>query len=257
MVFTGQLEKHVSFLSADEIAQICTPLKKVMPLGFFSYLRLYPDGSLLLLYSGREWANYYIKKKYQILITNTPGIHTWTGTMCSEGITDAAAHFGLHHGVLIEKSRSDFVETIEFVSSDPAHNPIEFCCNHHDLLNRFMLHFKEKGKKLIEKADKERLLLPVIKPSLNSSFSRENREALYELFQTKKCGLGFGGKEIFFSTREFEILLLLAKGRDIKNIAKLLGLSTRTVETHLQNAKNKAPAFSTANLLERLTENLF
>ena len=50
------------------------------------------------------------------------------------------------------------------------------------------------------------------------------------------------------SDREFEVFMLLAKGRSVAQIAEVLFLSPRTVGTHLYNIKQKLNVGNQAEL---------
>lgn len=50
------------------------------------------------------------------------------------------------------------------------------------------------------------------------------------------------------SAREFEVFMMLARGRSVNDIAELLFLSPRTVGTHLYNIKQKLGAGNSAEL---------
>lgn len=57
------------------------------------------------------------------------------------------------------------------------------------------------------------------------------------------------------STREQTVLLLLAEGNTNKHVARQLDISTRTVETHRRNIKQKLDISSTAGLTRYAIEN--
>lgn len=51
------------------------------------------------------------------------------------------------------------------------------------------------------------------------------------------------------TTRELDVLILLAKGKTAKETARHLGISPRTVETHIENAKNKLNCNTKSDLI--------
>ena len=54
------------------------------------------------------------------------------------------------------------------------------------------------------------------------------------------------------TVRERECASLLTKGVRTKGIAKILGISPRTVETHIENMKVKLDCYSQSQLIEKL-----
>lgn len=65
----------------------------------------------------------------------------------------------------------------------------------------------------------------------------------------------FGPQDEIFTERELEILKLIVKGYNTRQIAEKLFISERTVETHRRNILRKADATNTAGLLRYAYEN--
>lgn len=57
------------------------------------------------------------------------------------------------------------------------------------------------------------------------------------------------------TTREQSVLILVAEGKSSKDVGELLGISTRTVETHRKNIKKKLAINTTAGLTRYAIEN--
>ncbi len=57
------------------------------------------------------------------------------------------------------------------------------------------------------------------------------------------------------TTREQSVLILVAEGKSSKDVGELLGISTRTVETHRKNIKKKLAIGTTAGLTRYAIEN--
>ncbi|MBS0350625.1 MAG: helix-turn-helix transcriptional regulator [Proteobacteria bacterium] len=66
-------------------------------------------------------------------------------------------------------------------------------------------------------------------------------------------GIHFLGKNCLpniLSQRELECFFYLIRGKTAKSIAKMLGISYRTVETHIDHLKNKLNCSSKTELIE-------
>ncbi len=57
-------------------------------------------------------------------------------------------------------------------------------------------------------------------------------------------------EEIIFSRREYESMLWLSRGKTIKEVARILQLSPKTVEGHLAHAKDKTNCTFRSQLLD-------
>lgn len=128
-------------------------------------------------------------------------------------------------------------------------NISSFYVAHFDILEKFMVYFKEKNKSLIEQSERNKIILPMrntrfycIKQNLGEkrSFIKEKNIAdLQQHLKLVKYPLSIGGVILYFTEREIGCWRLLSDGYSYKNIADTLGLSPKTVETHLANVKNK------------------
>lgn len=250
------IKKNIAYLSVEDINEICDPLFKKFSINYFLYARKYKDNSLLALTSHRDWYCHYLNNHYPLLITSVEGVHTWVTTMLPSAMEEGANSFNLYNGIVLEKNYPEFIEVVEFASSSPYNHPIEFICNHKDFFNKFIFYFKEKANALIQKADNERLYLPASMYS-NQKNSSSPYDEFCRAIHIKKFNMNFNSQNIIFSKREFEVLLFLSEGKTMKQIAKLMNLSFRTCEAHLQNAKNKTTHMTTNILINNFRRNLF
>lgn len=59
-------------------------------------------------------------------------------------------------------------------------------------------------------------------------------------------------ENIYFTKREQDVIYFLIRGKSAKNISEILGLSRRTVETHLNHIKEKMGVYTKSDLIEKL-----
>ena len=72
-----------------------------------------------------------------------------------------------------------------------------------------------------------------------------------------KYNLGDKLKNIQFSQREAEVMILLIKGNTICNAAKMLCLSPRTVESYMKNMKRKIKVKTKSELISLIIDSDF
>jgi len=77
-------------------------------------------------------------------------------------------------------------------------------------------------------------------------FSSDLSEALFDNFIERQ---GSGNHSMALTTREREVVRLIAEGKSNKGIAYLLDISIKTVETHRSAAMRKVNVHSTAQLV--------
>ncbi|SOE21707.1 DNA-binding response regulator, NarL/FixJ family, contains REC and HTH domains [Spirosomataceae bacterium TFI 002] len=102
---------------------------------------------------------------------------------------------------------------------------------------------------LLKNADQEELLQAIETVSLGKKyFNKETTELLIN-------NMSKGGETVKkLSTRESEILTLIASGLTTKEIAEKLFVSTRTVETHRVNMMKKLNVKNSAELIRKASE---
>lgn len=250
--------KHPFYLCGDKVAEICAPLFCNFPINYFCYTKWYQNGGLFLS-SDKIWLLHYLQSNYHFLITGKK-IHSWATDMDKKALTTAEKQFNYHNGIIIEKPHRDYIETLEFASPNQYSDPLEFCYNK-DHLNNFILYFKDKTSALLETLEKNLIFFPP-----NRFLHLKNRGKpkvansqmdLYSTTQHKKTSINFQGKKVLLSRREFEVLDLLAKGKNMAQIANILKISRRTVESYLYDAKSKTGAYTVNQLLESFIDTLF
>lgn len=180
--------------------------------------------------------------------------------MDETALTTAEKQFNYHNGIIIEKLHENYIETLEFASPNQYSDPLEFCYNK-DHLNNFVLYFKDKACTLLEILEKNLIYFPPSRflhiKNCGNPKAANSRMCLYATTQHKKTSINFQGKKVLLSRREFDVLDLLAKGKNMTQIADILTISRRTVESYLYDAKNKTGAYTVNQLLESFIDTLF
>lgn len=250
MDIDGIVKKHVSYTKSHDIYEICKPLFNKFGINFFSYVRLYGDGSALVLISDGEWHRCAFKNKY---VTTGPmlgrsGIQLWDN-YSSTKVKEVLNEVNLNNGIMIyNKKNEEYVEFFELASSIKGASVVEFYFNNMDLLEKFLIYFKNKADKLIKEADKNRIIVP--SEMLFSTVEEVTYEDFLYSINTKKIKFEVNTQNIIFSRREYDCLVLAAKGKTMKEIGGILNISHRTVNTHLDSAKEKTNCHSKAKLID-------
>ena len=117
--------------------------------------------------------------------------------------------------------------------------------------------FDAGAKSYICKADAGRHLVDAIRSLAEHKpfFTAEVSEILFSRFLAADAGRKNGPAEQKLTTREREIVRLLAEGRSNKETAGLLGISVRTSETHRASLMRKLGLDSLAGLVRYAVRN--
>jgi len=252
----SNITDHPAYLLGDKVAEICKPLFKNFPINYFNYMRRYKEGGIIALTSNKYWMCHYVQEGYRHVV-NGQKMHSWVSTMQPKAYEEAVFNFRQYNGMLIEKVWPDYIEALEFASPTPYTNPLEFCSSK-DLLNQFFLYFKDKTSDIISVLEKEPMCFPESK-FLKLETEDKSYSDFYQSTNVRKMRFKFSSnsKELFFTKREFEVLSLYAKGKSAKEVAEILQISSRTVETYLYNVKNRSGMFTTGQLIDNFAQSLF
>ena len=233
-------EKHFSFISSTDVCKISEPLRK-LGISFFNHIRFYNDGSVLALTTDAEWLKFCLKnerpREGNILGLNS-GIYLWTDILETEVILDAQNDFKIHHVIQFIEKQLLFTDVFAFGGGFKNSTLISFYFNNIDVLKNFISFFKYKAKTLINQADMNKFNTPEIMkvPSLdiaikNYVLKNDKKIALYDVFHK--------GKLHSLTKRQLDCLRYISCGYSCKDVANILSVSPRTVETHVNILKNK------------------
>jgi len=153
---------------------------------------------------------------------------------------------------------TDFIETYTFSTGSNASSP-NFWLNNISTLEHFIVYFKERAKSLIDTSDKRKLAY--FQQSFdfsnitNEDLAAQQSQQFFESTKLKNIIIEGKYQSTKLTQRESECLYYLALGNSIKQIAAILNLSPRTVETYLNHIKQKTGYFSRSALVTKFIKN--
>jgi DNA-binding CsgD family transcriptional regulator len=259
-------ERHIALNSSNEMEQICLPLKP-FDLNHIVYVKVFKDGSHINLCNHSEWTKYFYEQScYKVaLFEGGPELYEsgqilWH-TLADQNIfRDARNYFKIDHGITIISKQKDTCDFFYIGSTSNKPQLINFYLNHFDILERFMLYFKERARPLIEKATKHKIRLyrsdpnlktelaniyyqPSLSSDLQKQFLKNTKVRHYQLDTKYPCTI---------SQRELDCLVHLFQGKSAAEAGNDLFISRRTVEKHIENLKKKLDCQKRSDILKKL-----
>lgn len=120
------------------------------------------------------------------------------------------------------------------------------------MLKKFCLYFLHKCKDIIEEAEKYKIsyhVPPTGKSTFEQMFWKDETVSSNPIwFDTRKFCIGTQYGDVFLSYQELNCLRMIAHGYTQNEIAEQLELQPKTVESYVQNLKNKLTAESRSEL---------
>lgn len=254
-----------SNIMTKKMRDISQPLFEHTKITSFSYLRFNKDGTVLNLTTDERWVQFRVDQriKYKILFReqlpdakhNTPYTYLWPKNI-DDPLLGALHQYNIWNGCNIYIANETSVEVFSFASSVENENIENFYINNLDLLKTFILYFKEQLNELPDIHTKKNLFsTELILPELESGKKTASTLARDAILNQTKMKRVYLSDDIYLTPKELAACSNLMRGRSIKSIAKTLGISPRTVETHLNHAKFKTGHKTTTKFIDYILDN--
>jgi DNA-binding CsgD family transcriptional regulator len=146
------------------------------------------------------------------------------------------------HGLTQAKINEDNIECSSFLGYKDNHQLGNIYIKHHNILEKVSNHFKEDFKDIIDQSEQYKA---TFENGYNFELPKNKIETIFnpeEFLQAVGIYnniIKINEKNIHLSQRELQCLKLISAGLSIKDTAKELLLSPRTVETNLNRIKDK------------------
>lgn len=259
----------------DRVLNICRPLFQQTPIDYFEYARFYDSGEIILLGTHPEGmlkaiSSNLVPTRKELDLINADGlkvaclshdmelpsgIDAVNAERFKENIHNAAEYNVLHRIYFLER-HSNYYKGFGYGVSKKSLSIMNYYFNSMSLLNGFAKYFEWHFQDIIEIDAKKNF---IILPNYNSELNAINPQVLLsgDASEFQNFGLNICSKrDARLTYRERECLSLAAQGYTMKNIARKLQISPRTVEQHLRNIKEKL-GLNTKNQLVEVWHQLF
>ncbi len=254
--------------SCQEVDQIFEPLKQC-GIKFFVYCKMINGQRVVQLSNNQVVSSYFFKSTFsnryafdsliEPMVTNRQIVLSSLLPGSALG-RDAATLFDIGNFVLLNKSYADISEVFSFAASADNIDINHFYLNHLDLLDKFTYYFKDKAYDLIRRCE-------------NDSYMQTIRDAIEDVKHRKiitpkkfnnpiqiedinldpqRYFLGGEFNDVYFTAREYQCLYWILRRVIAPDIARKLDISSRTVETHIENIKRKSNCKTINEVVDKL-----
>jgi len=253
-------DSHISITTANDIKEICQPLFKHSNITLFKFMRVFSDGSYIILgsnadfvkkLSGVTWSSEDLKL---IKSQSEPGKRYFLSNTCEQipaCILPITEEFRTEYGLLIKETYISYQDNFRFSTASKSFNIYDYFFNNVDFIEKFIFYFKDKAAPIIKKATKaQKLYFPEPEAyTLETMVNKNSAKVLRDDLKVSKYIFTLSEKLISLSPQEMNSVRLLAKGHTIKEAAQFLGISPRTVDYYLRGAREKLKATTNRQLL--------
>jgi DNA-binding CsgD family transcriptional regulator len=261
----SDLSQHIAITSTDQVSKIAAPLADNFGIQYFRYLKLYNDGSRILLSNHADCTRFFYELGHhkelwfdgEFPTYLVKGWHTWDvmrvvhyGGEVSSLEKEINKLLNLYYGLTFVTKGLDHFEIYTFDSNSPNIYLID-----KKLLEHFIIYFKDQARKLIDYAEHEKLIIQLKEPILDNDISNKNKIlAAIENMHINRYYLGGQYEGTYLTAKEVKCIYWLIQGKSADEIATIEGNTRKTVEYHLENARKKLNCYKQAQLAKLIVE---
>lgn len=251
-------DSYIAMTATKDIQEVCKPLTEFLGVDFLCYHKLFKDGKEIMLASDSNW----VKHIHQNNLTSADDMQEplrlkdfkvtlWPDNPKIKIIKDINELSSCYYGMSIALSHDEiFGFSIKNIKDIAIINT--FLSNTEYFL-RFCHYFKEKVGDLINTASKDMILYSHRKSAISANKQNDQINKFLAATQIKKYL--YQQQELKFTEREIDCLKYFIKGYTASETAIALGISKRTVETHLENIRNKTGMMNKNDLIKFVFSN--
>jgi LuxR family quorum-sensing system transcriptional regulator SolR len=247
-------KNHTALTYCSDLEQLCEDLIKKLDLGMFCYHKVYKDFSEIMFSNQTRWAEYYYKENFlsanylKNFLADKFQFFIWPSE--NKIITlDAVRNVcDVHQGISLFFSDGEILQIFGFATKKENPFALNMLVNSIDLLKNFCLSLIKNLEPMIARCNTQRII-PKIKPKLDLQIFHDKQNELGENSMRQII------KNFLFSPREIDCIKKLLIGKTMRETADELFISPRTVETHVENIKNKIGCNKKSELIATLFRN--
>lgn len=235
--------------TVSTLKEICAPLFETS-IKIFAYFRFFDDGRYLYLCNDLNWVRFCLQNVHgnegtslgqEISHVSEDNYHCYLWpTIKTDYLMAALYDFDIWNGLSIFKQREDSIELWGFAADRQTENMQNFYIENIELLKNFTATFNLNASELILPTGGNLAVYRDFKPQYHiDDYDRNKINEFIKATPIAKRPIITENGEIFLSTKELQCLNFLASGKNTKQIAVELKISTRTIEKHFENIKQR------------------
>lgn len=248
---------------APLVEKLCEPLFNSFGITHFGCIRILENGQMLRITNNKKWTKDFFQHEFYNDIDlygmkdaslNDPFYVLLNGAPNSQHLSMLCSEFNIWNFMLIYERFETYRDLWFFGTERSNYQIINFYVNNLNVLQHFILHFKHKAAHLFDITDSSKLISTKIRPLSTEYKEKKDIHDFLDKISYNKHALGgnFCGK--YLSKREAECLFYFSQGRSMKEIANHIGLTPKTIETYVNNIKNKIGCHTKGELISMFSK---
>jgi DNA-binding CsgD family transcriptional regulator len=253
------LNKHHCLTSSGSVKAICKPLYH-LGINYFTLDRIHLNGSRSILTTDPKWIEFYYGSEFYDLSLFEPSTlptekcTSYWSAMLDNPVYKAAEEFDIAKGVTLIIKHPGYWDFYSFGTIKNNSNMSDsFLANNAAELDRFILYFKDKGRKLIEESSKHIIQfnqLPMDFCLQSNDITLSKITSCDQFYKETKINRYFLDGEFegeYITKKEIQIIDLLLQGKTQREISEKVHITQKTIESHIAHIRKK---FKSTNMVQ-------
>ena len=245
----------------NNLLEICRPLFDNFDITYFEYAHISQNGQVFYLCTNQNWLEFSLENKMfddkehvefcSIAKINKQRYVLWNGLDLEKtSLLSNYYEFNIWNGLTINEIEEHNFYTYSFATSINNKSINNFFINNFEVFDRFISYFKQKLNSLLSNKAVYLYATPLITDINKINSHKKNIEIFTDQTTIDKYLIIVDNNKIFLTKKDLLCLRMLASGKTMKEIGSQLGISARTVETHLNTIKNKTGLLFKGQLID-------
>ncbi|MBA3537577.1 MAG: helix-turn-helix transcriptional regulator [Tatlockia sp.] len=261
-------ENHSFLKLSAQMADLCNLIR---PFGIhhFTYLKQYQNGKRISLSNKPSWiADYYNLDLYKSSLFEKPfegtksSFDLWFSDYDLDVYRHGKLYYNTMHSISIVEYQSCSYETWLFATTPDNAQAIHYLSNNREILYHFILYLKDEGRAIFKSAEKSAIVIPETgweSPCLSwpqdADYCNKFEKEKAAFFAKTPIHRFTYDNNLSFSHREMVCIYHLLNFKTAAETAKIMNISPRTVESYLDNIKNKLGCSTRGEVFQKLKDN--
>lgn len=245
---------HICFTSSAAINEISKPLFDSSNLNYFSYGRVFNKNSCFVFHTSTPLIENWFKLQAPAPSCYPEGAYLWENLL-TDDLKKISNELNFDNGICIVKHYDNYSDIFAFNSPKGASSAMSLYLNEMNALNKFCLYFKDQAAPLITQALADPIVIPdVMVTPIEIQQQQQKLSKAMDALKIKNYYFNEKYSGIKLTKREVECLSLYLKGKTSHEIANLLSLNKKTIDTFLTLIKKKFDCRTRSELFEIIWE---
>ena len=251
---------------SSDMKQLCEKSLRMLNISYFSYTKVNKDATFTTLTSDHVWTkNFYLKEYYNIGVDSLMpqedafgNYQTIVWEMSERDknheviLTDLQAH-GIYNLCTLIKMTKDETYLYHFGSDNMKLSQNQIYFDNQELLKIFTYYFHEQ----LHKSHKLQAVAETyfhLNVTLKESSIIKNKSLAQSFQNTLNIERYYVNEKYYITKRELECIQWISLGKTVEDIGVILNISSRTVEAHVNNLKQKLDCYKVTSAIHKLTK---